>query len=124
VRPIFNIGSTAVTQPPAAHREDISSVEAAAFEAALSNAKTQADSDTFRPDRAALERADDAWVNMVALSEQLQKPGLSQEQQDAVFEMLSENLRVFREESKPLLEKVDGFIAAAEARNADSTVKA
>jgi hypothetical protein len=64
-----------------------------------------------------LHAADEAWVNFVAISEQLQNPNLSQEKQNALLEGLAENLRSFRMQSGPLVEQVDKFFASRQIPN-------
>ncbi len=66
-------------------------------------------------DQTALNAADEAWVNFVAVSEQLQNPQLSQEKQNALLVDLAENLRTFRQQSGPLLQQVDDFFASRQA---------
>jgi hypothetical protein len=93
----------------------------ASFKLALAGANVQPAPAAGAPasppslDQTALNAADEAWVNFVAVSEQLQNPQLSQEKQNALLVDLAENLRTFRQQSGPLLQQVDDFFASRQA---------
>jgi hypothetical protein len=105
--------------------ETFSSQQATNFKLALAGANAVAASPvagarpaaTLSLDQSALHAADEAWVNFVAISEQLQNPNLPQEKQKALLQRLAENLRAFRTQSGPLVEQVDNFFASSQASN-------
>ncbi len=90
------------------------------FKLALAGAAGGPGSATLCLDQSALNAADEAWVNFVAISEQLQKPHLSQDKQNGLLADLADNLRTFREQSAPLLQQVDNFFASRQTSSLDT----
>lgn len=97
------------------HDSSAMQVREARFIDALAEASDGAGAQTLTLEPAALNAADEAWVNFVALSEQLQNPRLSQDRQNAIIAGLAENLKAFREQSGPLMMQVDQYLASREA---------
>jgi hypothetical protein len=86
----------------------------ASFQLALAEANGSSSvspASTFSLDPSALNAADEAWVNFVAVSEQLQNPSLSLEKRNVLLSELEEKLRTFREQSGPLVQQVDNYFA-------------
>ena len=123
----FSINPTSGAADLSAVHPDETGREEASFRLALAkadaaNARSESGlgAPTLSLDQSALHAADEAWVNFVAYSEQLQNPNLSQEKQNALLEGLVQNLRTFRNQSGPLVEQVDNFFASRQASSAKS----
>lgn len=59
----------------------------------------------------ALNAADDAWVNVVALTEELHRTDLSPGQRANLLGELAQNWQTFQQESGPILREVENLIA-------------
>lgn len=59
----------------------------------------------------ALNAADDAWVNVVALTEELHKTDLSPEKRASLLNDLAQNWQIFQEQSGPILREVGNLIS-------------
>jgi hypothetical protein len=55
--------------------------------------------------------ADDAWVEFLAVSEQLQNPQLPAEQKTQLLKGLTESWRSFVSQSEPIVRQVEDYIA-------------
>jgi hypothetical protein len=58
-----------------------------------------------------LTAADDAWVEFLALSEQLQNPQLLPEERSQLLRGLTESWRSFMSQSEPIVRQVEDYIA-------------
>lgn len=66
----------------------------------------------------ALNAADDAWVEVVALAEQLRDPELAQDKKPQLLKSLVENWRLFQDQSAPIARLLKEY-AVYEAAVAD-----
>ncbi len=64
----------------------------------------------FRVDPHRLTAADDAWVGFLAISEQLQNPSLSAEQQEALLRDLADYWRSFLSQSEPIARQFGAYM--------------
>jgi hypothetical protein len=55
--------------------------------------------------------ADDAWVEFLAVSEQLQNPRLQPEEKSQLLKGLTESWRSFINQSEPIVRQVEDYIA-------------
>jgi hypothetical protein len=57
----------------------------------------------------ALVAADDAWVEVVAIAEQLRDPALPQEKKPQLLKSLVENWRLFQDQSAPIARMLEEY---------------
>jgi hypothetical protein len=83
--------------------------------AALSEAErlsaSGASSSAFPVPAGTLIAADDAWVEFLAVSEQLQNPQLLPEEKDQLLKGLTESWRSFMSQSEPIVRQLEDYIA-------------
>jgi hypothetical protein len=58
-----------------------------------------------------LRAADDAWVEFLAVSEQLQNPQLPPEEKSQLLKGLAESWRSFQSQSEPIVRQLEDYIA-------------
>jgi hypothetical protein len=65
----------------------------------------------------ALSAADDAWVEFLAVSEQLQNPQLLAEEKSQLLKGLAESWRSFQSQSEPIVRQLEDYIAQGTPQN-------